>query len=172
MAEWNKGESCHCFLLAHYLHNIWLRDVNSTAFLKTTGRQHMKTQGLKKQANFSGNWSGRVFQIQIQQETKAWPEPGVSLHPNLWAPILRKWTTSGKRLAGKRAWERSWDSRGQQSFPTQVCICKACGRKSWAQQAEICCLLWLRHKSMPLTPGHFMQDPCLYILPPSKWHGF
>lgn len=52
VAEWNKGESCHCFLLACYLHNTWLRDVNSTAFLKTTGRQHMKTQGLEEQADY------------------------------------------------------------------------------------------------------------------------
>lgn len=51
VAKWNKGERCHSFFLP-ITSTTWLRDVNSTAFLKTTGRQHMKTQGLEKQADY------------------------------------------------------------------------------------------------------------------------
>lgn len=135
--------------------------------LSKDNRKTMKTQGLEKQANyfFQGTEVAEYSNFRSNRRQK------LDLS-QVWVYIpvseLLSSETSGKRLAGQRVWERSWDSRGQQSFPTQVYICKACGRKSWAQQAEICCLLWLRHKSMPLTPGHFMQDPCLYILPPSK----
>lgn len=186
MAEWNKGERCHSALYlpapsAAYGQAMW----TSLPFWGHNRKTAYKSSGTGEAGWLfiqGTEWRGRMLQLQTPQAevelrsqklTWAGSEGCGFISLSLCSCSQKVKDIREKMGLAKRGWERSWESRGQQSASAQVCIRKAWGWKLRALGAECCCLLWLRHKSMSVGPVQFVQDLGLYLLPPTKqWHGF